>query len=94
MARTTLEAAKMTSRGHFGLTEDEVFHLWRAAIKDVGELLDEVIQNVYDDMISFDPERAECVMSLIIRRNREAGRAFRSLLVDMRKQRAAKSRAG
>jgi len=37
-----------------------------------------------DDMISFDRERAEVVMGLIIRRHREAGQAFRSLLDDMR----------
>ena len=37
-----------------------------------------------DDLISFDRERAEVVMGLIIRRHREAGQAFRSLLDDMR----------
>jgi hypothetical protein len=37
-----------------------------------------------DDMVSFDRERAEVVMGLIIRRHREAGQAFRSRLDDMR----------
>jgi hypothetical protein len=81
-----LENANATPHRHSGLTKDEIFQLWRAALKDDDRLIDEVIQRVYDEMISFDRERAETVMSLTIRRNREAGRAFRSLLGDMRKQ--------
>jgi hypothetical protein len=80
-----LPSADATSHRHFGLTEDEIFRLWRAALKDDDELVDDAIQKVYDDMISFDRERAETVMSLTIRRNGEAGRAFRSLLADLSK---------
>jgi hypothetical protein len=86
MTRMALENANATLHRHSGLTEDEIFHLWRAALKDDDRLVDEVIQKVYDDMMSFDRERTETVMSLTIRRNSEAGRAFRSLLGDMRKQ--------
>ena len=86
LARIALESANAISHRQFGLTEDEIFHLWRAALKDDDRLVDEVIQKVYDDMMSFDRERAETVMSLTIRRNSEAGRAFRSLLGDMQKQ--------
>jgi hypothetical protein len=83
---TRLGKADATLHHHSGLTKDEIFHLWRAALKDDDRLIDAVIQKVYDDMMSFDCEQAEIVMSLIIRRHSEAGRAFRSLLGDMRKQ--------
>jgi hypothetical protein len=53
-------------------------------IKDNDGLTDVAIQKVYDDMISFDPERAEVVMNLIITRHREAERAFRSFLDEIR----------
>jgi hypothetical protein len=86
MTRMALENANATPHRHSGLTEDEIFHLWRAALKDDDRLIDAAIQKVYDDMMSFDRERAETVMSLTIRRNSEAGRAFQSLLGDMRKQ--------
>ena len=86
MTRMAPENANATPHHHSGLTEDEIFQLWRAALKDADRLIDEVIQRAYDDMISFDRERAETVMSLTIRRHSEAGRAFRSLLGDMRKQ--------
>jgi hypothetical protein len=88
MTRTAPDNANPISDCRFGLTEDEVFRLWRTALKDDEQLVDEAIQKVYDDMVAFDRVRAECVMSLIIRRNRDAGRAFRSLLADMHKQHA------
>lgn len=85
MSRIALKNGNATSHRQFGLAEDEIlFRLWRAALKDDDRLVDEVIQKVYDDMISFDRERAEVVMSLTIRRNGEAGRAFGSLVGDMR----------
>jgi hypothetical protein len=69
---------------HFGLTEDEIFRLWRAALKDDDGLVDDAIQKVYDDMTSFDRERAEAVMSMTIRRNRVRA-APSSLLADLSK---------
>jgi hypothetical protein len=89
MTRIALDNANGTLPRRFGLTENEIFRLWRTAIKDDDKLVDEAIQKVYDDMISFDRGRAEMVISLIIRRNREAGHAFRSLLRDMREHRGA-----
>ncbi len=83
---TRLGKADATLHHHSSLTKGEIFHLWRAALKDDDRLIDAIIQKVYDDMMSFDCERAEIVMSLIIRRHSEAGRAFRYLLGDMRKQ--------
>ncbi len=48
----------------------------------VRPVVDEIIQKVYDDMISANQERAECLMELIIRRNRAAAWMFRALLHD------------
>lgn len=68
-----------------GLTKEQVFRLWRCAIKDDHALVDELIQHIYQDMIAFECERAERVMELIVGRNMRAGCAFRSLLNDMRR---------
>jgi hypothetical protein len=65
------------------LTEEQVFHLWRCAIKDDDNLIDTVIEKVYDEMIAFDPERAVSVMQLIIERDEVAGPTFRTLLQDI-----------
>jgi hypothetical protein len=48
------------------LTEEQVYRLWRCAIKDDEKLLDTLLEKVYDDMIAFDTERADTVMQLII----------------------------
>ena len=66
------------------LTREQVFRLWRCAIKDDDKLVDEIIQQVYENIIAFDCGRAESVIELIVRRNVAAGCAFRSLLKDMR----------
>ena len=67
-----------------GLTKEQVFRLWRCAIKDDDTLVDEMIEHVYEDIVSFDRNRAESAMELTVRREVTAGRAFRSLLKDMR----------
>ena len=66
------------------LTNEQVFRLWRCAIKDDDSLVDELILQVYENIVTFDRKRAECVMELMIRRSAAAGRAFRSLLNDLR----------
>ena len=66
------------------LTKEQVFRLWRCATKDDNKLVDEMIQHVYEDMITFDCKRAECVMELIVKRNIAARCAFGSLLKDLR----------
>jgi hypothetical protein len=66
------------------LTKEQVFRLWQCAIKDDHNLVDELIRHVYEGMIAFECERAEWAMELLVRRNMTAGRAFRSLLSDMR----------
>ena len=56
--------------------------LLNTAIKDDEKLVDEAIAAVYDQMISFDRARANQVISLIVRRHREAKDAFKTLLRD------------
>ena len=65
-------------------TDDAIVRLWKSAVKDDDQLLDEAIAKVYGDMISFDRGRAEVAMSLTIRRQRDAKDAFKSFLRDLR----------
>jgi hypothetical protein len=57
-----------------------IFRLWKSALKDDENLIDEAIAAAYDRMISIDPVRAEQVMSLIIRRHGDAKNALKDLL--------------
>jgi len=66
------------------LTKEQVFRLWRCAIKDDDTLVEDIIRQLYENIIAFDCQRAESVIELIVRRNAAAGCAFRSLLRDMR----------
>ena len=66
------------------LTREQVFRLWKCAIKDDDKLVDEMIQQMYEHIIAFDCQRAECVIELIVRRNSSAICALRALLRDMR----------
>ena len=71
------------------LTQEHVYRLWRCAVKDDDKLIDTVIEKVYDEMIIFDPERADFVMQLIIDRDEIAGHIFRTLLQDIKTVRAS-----
>jgi hypothetical protein len=64
------------------LTKDQLFRVWRAAIKDDERLIDELIQKIYDDMVAFDRDRAEGV-ELIARRSAGARNALRCLLKEI-----------
>jgi hypothetical protein len=70
-----------------GLSSNAIFRLWRAAVKDDERLLDEAIAAVHDQMMSLDRARAEHVISLIIRRHRDAKCAFRAMLNANRRRR-------
>ena len=72
------------SRPQTALTQEQVFRLLRCAIKDDEGLVDEIIEQVYENIVAFDYKRAECVIELIVRRSVTARWAFRSLLKDMR----------
>jgi hypothetical protein len=65
------------------LTKDQVFRLWKCAVKDDDRLVDAVIGNLYEQMIAFDLARAEIVMQLIIDRDETAAPTFRGLLQDI-----------
>jgi hypothetical protein len=62
----------------FGLAQDAIYRLWKAALKDDEGLIDEVIKATYDRLIRRDPIRAEQMMS--IRRHRDGQQALRNIL--------------
>jgi predicted acylesterase/phospholipase RssA len=76
--------AVIRGRRHFNLTNEQIFRLWRAAVKDDANTVDRIVQKVYDDMMAFDPERSETVMELMIKRHKGAADALRDILEDMR----------
>ena len=65
------------------LTKNQVFRLWKCAVKDDDKLVDAVIEKLYEEMFAFDIARAETVMQLIIDRDDAALPAFRDLLQDV-----------
>ena len=65
------------------LTKDQVFRLWKCAVKDDDKLVDAVIEKLYEQMIAFDLARADIVMQLIIDRDEAAAPTFRGLLQDI-----------
>jgi hypothetical protein len=70
-------------RHSVALSEEQIFRLWRAAVKDDDKQLDEVIRRVYRDTIERDRERFEEVMYLAITRDVSAGAALGDLLSDI-----------
>jgi hypothetical protein len=73
----------LRGRPQSALTQEQVFRLLRCAIKDDNELVDQIIDQVYENIIAFDYKRAESVIELIVRRSVTAKWAFRALLKDM-----------
>ena len=71
------------SGGKYPLTKEQIFQLWKCAIKDDDRLLDAVIQKLYDTIIAFDFERAENVIRLIIDRDEAAEHNLRGMLQDI-----------
>ena len=69
-----------------GLSSHAIFRLWKMALKDDETLLDEAIASVHEQMTSLDQARAEQVISLIIRRHRDAKEAFKAMLMAIRTQ--------
>jgi len=65
------------------LTKEQVFRLWKCAVKDDDKLIDAAIEQLYEAMIAFDLARAEIVMQLIIERHEAAAPTFRGLLQDI-----------
>jgi hypothetical protein len=81
---TEIIPSEKAVRRRFNLTNEQIFRLWAAAVKDDGEYVDLIIQKVYEDMMAFDPPRSETVIELMIRRHKTAGDAFKDVLEDMR----------
>ena len=69
--------------GKYPFTKEQIFQLWKCAIKDDDRLLDAVIQKLYDAIIAFDFKRAENVIRLIIVRDEGAEQNLRAMLQDI-----------
>jgi hypothetical protein len=69
-----------------GLSSHAIFRLLKTALKDDETLLDGAIASVHEQMTSLDRARAEQVVSLIIRRHRDAKEAFKAMLMAIRTQ--------
>jgi hypothetical protein len=80
----SVSIAPSTRPRHPGLATEELFKLFRAAIKDDGDTGDPVIQSVYEDIVSYDHERARGVMELVVRRHPLARSALYALLAEAR----------
>jgi hypothetical protein len=85
MTDSTALRSRLSTR--VGLSSHAIFQLWKAALKDDENLLDEAIASVHEQMTSFDQTRAEHVISLIIRRHRDAKGAFKAMLTATRAER-------
>ena len=80
----SLSIASSARPRHPGLPTEHLFKLFRAAIKDHGDTGDPLIQSAYDDIVSYDHERARGVMELVVRRDPLAFSALYALLAEPR----------
>ena len=69
---------------HPGLPSEQLFKLFRAAIKDDGDTGDQLIQSAYEDIATYDHERARGVMELVVRRDPLAWSGLYALLAEAR----------
>ena len=83
MTKLVQKTATIKSRQTRELTKEQVYRLWKCAIKDDDRLVDALIQNFYDTMIAFDPKRAEIVIRLIVNRHEAAEPTLHRLLRDI-----------
>ena len=83
MTKLVQKTATIKSRQTPDLTKEQVYRLWKCAIKDDDRLVDALIQKFYDTMIAFDPKRAEIVIRLIVDRHEAAEPTFHRLLRDI-----------
>jgi hypothetical protein len=72
------------------LTQEQVFRLWKCAVKDDDKLVNMVLEQLYNEMIAFNPKRAERTILLIIDRDETADAAFQDLLRDITISRGSK----
>ena len=83
MTKIVQKTAAIQSLQTGRLTKEQVYRLWKCAIKDDDSLADALIQKIYDTMIAFDPKRAEIVIRLIVDRHEAAEPTFHRLLRDI-----------
>ena len=84
MTKLVQKIATIKSRPTRELTQEQLYRLWKCAIKDDDRLVDALIQKFYDTMIAFDPKRAETVMGLMVDRHEAAEPAFQDFLRDIK----------
>jgi hypothetical protein len=58
------KAAALQSLQTGQLKREQIYRLWKCAVKDDDRLADALIQKIYDTMIVFDAKRAETVIRL------------------------------
>ena len=83
MTKLVQKTATIKSRQTPDLTKEQIYRLWKCAIKDDDRLVDALIQKSYDSMIAFDPKRAEIVIRLIVDRHEAAEPTLHRLLRDI-----------
>ena len=83
MTKLVQKTATIKSRQTPDLTKEQVYRLWKCAIKDDDRLVDALIEKFYYTMIASDPKRAEIVIRLIVDRHKAAEPTFHRLLKDM-----------
>ena len=83
MTKLVQKIATIKSRPTRELTQEQLYRLWKCAIKDDDRLVDALIQKFYDTMIALDPKRAEIVIRLIVNRHEAAEPTFHRLLRDL-----------
>ena len=84
MTKIVQKTAAIQSLQTGELTKEQIYRLWKCAIKDDDSLADVLIQIIYDTMIAFDPKRAETVIGLIMDRHETAEPAFQDFLRDIK----------
>jgi hypothetical protein len=72
-----------------GLTEAQVFRLFKCAVKDDDGLVDAIVERLYCSMKEFDANRADDTVELIVDRDTTAGSKFSALLDDLWTRRSA-----
>lgn len=80
------EALEQLMREHRCASKEELLELFQIIVEDDPRVRESLEQNVFDDMIAFDPDRARNVIDLIGNDHFEAIDALKSLLTEMRRQ--------
>jgi nitrate reductase assembly molybdenum cofactor insertion protein NarJ len=66
-------------------TKEDTLKRFKAAIKTDPEARKAMAEEIFDDMMAFDPERAAAVIAAMEKGDPDASRMLRALLNDMRR---------